>query len=403
MVRKIGIWNKIRGWFKTPFRTVINRNIKRFSFYNKDIATNETIYSAISMLSGAIASAPISLNKEYQKVRPIEHNLAELFEFGPNGYQSMFEFVRLMETLRNIKGAAYAIKEYGYAGQVERLWVLDNTYVEPVLERYSRELYYRIRYEGEENYVHSSHMIDVHGITTDGYTPISPLDVLRNTIDYDTEVKEFSIDQMQNGLKANLVIKVQSSLNEDALNSFNEMVKKFKEKGILYLDNGKELQELKDSSFIDPNIAAVEKITIERVERVYGLIGKLTTTDKEKDGEDLLYLKDTILPLARMYEQELSKKLLTYQERVMGYKIKLNLNGFMRANAKDRGDFYSIMIRNGVFSPNDVLELEDKKPYEGGDVHYVSRDLCPTDQIRDLISSGSNTDTTKTVDFNKKP
>ena len=117
-------------------------------------------------------------------------------------------------------------------------------------------------------------------------------------------------------------------------------------------------------------------------------------SSKEKDGEDLLYLKDTILPIARMYEQELSKKLLTYPERIKGYKIKLNLNGFMRANAKDRGDFYSIMIRNGIFSPNDVLELEDKKPYEGGDVHYVSRDLCPTDQIRDLISNGSNTNTT---------
>lgn len=393
-MRAIQIFNKIKRWFSTPFKVMVERDTRRFSFYNKDIATNETIYSAISMLSGAIASAPISLNKDYEKVNPIDHTLAELFEFGPNGYQSMFEFIRLMETLRNIKGAAYAIKEYGYAGQIERLWVLDNDFVEPILERYSRELYYRIRYEGEENYVHSSHIIDVHGMTTDGYTPISPLNVLRNTIDYDTEVKEFSVDQMKNGLKANIVIKLSSSLNDKALETYNEMINRFKQNGILYVDNGKEFQELKNSSFIDPNIAAVEKITIERVERVYGLIGKLTTTSQEKDGEDLLYLKDTILPIARMYEQELSKKLLTYPERIKGYKIKLNLNGFMRANAKDRGDFYSIMIRNGIFSPNDVLELEDKKPYEGGDVHYVSRDLCPTDQIRDLISSGSNTNTT---------
>lgn len=395
-MRQIGVFDKIRSFFKTPFKAYIERSFRSFSFFNRDIATNETVYSAISMLSGAIASAPISINREYEKLKPIDHNIAELFEFGPNGYQTMFEFIKLLETLRNVKGAGYAIKEYGYLGQVERLWVLSNDYVIPVLEKDSRELYYRITYEGNTNYIHASHIIDVHGLTTDGYTPISPLDVLRNTIDYDREIKEFSLDQMKNGLKANILIKVGAKLNEETIKTYNSMLENFKRNGILYIDQGKEIQELKNTSFIDPNVAAVEKITIERVERVYGLMGKLTTTDKQKDGEDLLYLKDTILPIARMYEQEFSKKLLTFEERIRGYKIKFNLNGFMRANAKDRGNFYQIMIRCGVFSPNDVLELEDKRPYEGGDVHYVSRDMCPVDQIRDLISSGSNTNKTST-------
>ena len=192
------------------YRCVICLNLVLwFSFFNKDLATNETIFSAISMLSNAIASAPIGVYKDYEKLKPYESDLARLFEYGPNNFQSTFQFIRLMETLRNTKGAAYAIKEYGYMGAIERLWVLNPDFV--------------------------------NHITSNGYTPISPLDVLRNTIDYDREIKEFSLNQMKNGLKANIVIKLQTKLSEPALKEYNAMMDKFKENGVLYVDSGKSI------------------------------------------------------------------------------------------------------------------------------------------------------------------
>ena len=360
------ILNRIKSWFKTPYERAILGSYRRFSFFNRDIATNETIYAAITMKSNAIASAPVNVYEKYTKLAPFEHDLAAMFKFGPNSFQTMFNFMQLMETLRNIKGAAYAIIEYGYHGEVEQLWVLNNDCVQPIMETESRELYYRIDCEGVQNYVHNSHIIDVHGITTDGYTPISPLDVLRNTIDYDREVKEFSIDQMQNGLKANLVITLSSKLEGDSLKTYNSMMENFKNSGILYVDQGKTLTELKKSSFIDPNIAAVENITIERVERVFSLYGKLKSNDKEKSEEDLLYLKDTILPMVRMYEQEFSRKLLTYPEKMKGFEIKLNINGFLRASAKDRALFYQYMVRNGIYNDNEVRAIEE------GEVKVIS-------------------------------
>lgn len=395
------IINRIKSWFKTPYERAILGSYRRFSFFNRDIATNETIYAAITMKSNAIASAPINIYEKYNKLAPFEHDLAAMFKFGPNSFQTMFSFMQLMETLRNIKGAAYAIIEYGFHGEVEQLWVLNNDCVEPIMETETRELYYRIDCEGVQNYVHSSHIIDVHRITTDGYTPISPLDVLRNTIEYDREVKEFSIDQMQNGLKSNLVITLQSKLDEKSLEQYNLMLKNFKNSGILFLDSGKSITELKNNSFIDPNIAAVENITIERVERVFGLYGKLKSNDKDKNQEDLLYLKDSVLPDVRMYEQEFSRKLLTYPEKMKGFEIKLNINGFLRASAKDRALFYQYMVRNGIYNDNEVRAIEDMPPYEGGDVYYVSRDLCPVNQISELIASGTKTETPTTTPTQK--
>lgn len=383
----MGLINSIKNFFRTPFKTVFNRNYSRFSFINRDLATNETIFSAVSMLSNAIASAPMSVRKDYQKLNPLENNLARLIEYGPNQRSTMFQFIRLMETIRNTKGVAYAIKEYGLYGEIYAMWILDNQYVEPMLEKESNELYYKITDNTGTRYVHNSHIIVVTHLTTDGYTAINPLDVLRNTIDYDREIKEFSLNQMQNSIKANIVIKLAAKLSPDNQKIYEDMLEDFKKSGILFVDAGKEFQELKNTSFIDPNVAAVEQITVERVERVYNMIGKLT--GKASDTEDLLYLKDTILPIARMYEQEFSKKCLSEYERDQGIQVKLSLNGFARANMQVRGTFYQQMLRGAVFSPNDILELEDRPPYEGGDVHYISRDMCPIDQIRDLVKSNS--------------
>ena len=378
----MGIFSKIIGFFKTPYKAYINRDFSNFSFFNRDLNTNENIFSAVSLLSNALASAPISVYKDYEKLKPRENDLARLFEYGPNNFQSTFQFIRLMETLRNTKGAAYAIKEYGFNNRLERLWVMNPDNVTPQMEKDSRELYYAISKDGAINYVHSSHIIAVNYVTTDGYTPISPLDVLRNTVDYDREIKEFSLNQMKDGLKANLVIKLQAKLNEEELANYNEMINRFKSNGILYVDNGKEFQELKKSSFIDPNVAAVEEITVERVERVYTIQGKLT--GKATNVEDLLYLKDSILPTARMYEQEFTKKCIPNNERDEGIKVKISLNGFARADMKTRGEFYFKGVRTGWFCPDEVRAWEDMPPIKGGDTYYVSKDLIPVDMIRNL-------------------
>ena len=97
-----------------------------------------------------------------------------------------------------------------------------------------------------------------------------------------------------------------------------------------------------------------------------------------------------------MYEQEFTKKLVSYNDRRNGIRIKFNMNGFARGNMKTRGEFYNKMIRSSAFCANDIRAWEDLPPIEGGDVFYVSRDMCPIDQIRQLIDSAGTTNTDKT-------
>ena len=113
-------------------------------------------------------------------------------------------------------------------------------------------------------------------LDNNGFKGINPLNVLKNTIDYDREIKEFSINQMKTSLKANAVVKIDTTLDEESLEEYDAMMEQMQENGIIYLDDGKDIKELSAKTYIDPNIFDIEKITVERVERVFNIIGKIT-------------------------------------------------------------------------------------------------------------------------------
>lgn len=370
-----------------------------FSYQNGTLASNETIFSAISMLSGAIASAPITLRRDGRKVDASEHGVAWMLEYGFNPCMTPFQFIRCMEALRDSTGAGYAIKEFDAYGNVIALWPMKTCNVTPRIERDSRELYYRVRDDvaNEEAYLHNSMVVAVGHISADGITPINPIEVLRSSLEYDREVKEFSIDQMQNGLRSNVVITFKdSNLSGEQMKEFDEILRSFKRSGFLYIDSSKTVSELKGTGVIDPKVFEVENITIARVARVFNIpLEKLLpgkTTYSSAEQSDLNYLRDTILPMARMYEQEFSSKLLTDQDRAQGMQIKFSLNGFARADMKTRGDFYMKGIRTGWFCLDDVRGLEDMPPLPGkyGQEFYISKDLVP---VRLLLESHEVTPT----------
>ena len=88
----------------------------------------------------------------------------------------------------------------------------------------------------------------------------------------------------------------------------------------------------------------VENITVQRVERVFNIVGKLIKDNTgTQDTEDLIFLKDTILPIIREYESEFTRKLLNSLEIDQECEIKFNMSGFARATMEKRGNFYQQM------------------------------------------------------------
>ncbi|WP_242224483.1 phage portal protein [Bacillus cereus group sp. BfR-BA-01380] len=356
------------------------------SWQNHDIlANNETIFAAVSRLSNSLATLPLKL---YQDFYPITNNrMADLMSTSPNPNMTSFDFIRTMEVFRDIEGNAYALKRYNYRFQVEALDILDPTRVEPVLEEKSKELYYEIRGDdGQIYYVHNMDMIHVKHIHTLGYKGIKPIHVLRDSIDYDAQVKEFSLAQMENGIKASFVLKIASNLSDDKKKSMLESFKSFYStngSGVIIVDNGAELKEI-TRDFIDTKVFEVERITRSRVATVYNIpphmLGDFSGTNfSSMEQQSLEYVQNTLVPIVRMYEQEFNKKLLSNEERSQGLVFKFNVNALLRGDIQTRGEFYLKGIRSGWFKPNEVRAYEELPPEKGGDTLLISGDLYPID------------------------
>ncbi len=95
------------------------------------------------------------------------------------------------------------------------------------------------------------------------------------------------------------------------------------------------------------------------------------STNNNIEHQSIEYVQDSLLPRATMWEQEGRRRLLTEKEKRAGYYLKMNINGLMRGDVKTRGEFYQRMIDRAVFTPNDVLRLEDMNTYSGGDRHMM--------------------------------
>lgn len=358
------------------------------------MATNETIFAAITMLSNTVASIPISLRCGYDKVKASDHNLAKIFRDGPNPNQTMFEFIRTMEVIRNSKGIAYAIQEYDdYYMDLKHLWIIDPDCVTPYIDSDTKEIWYQITINNESKYIHNRHIIAVNHISTDGYSGLNPISILSNSLEYDAKIKSLSIEQLENGIGFRYAFKVNGNLDSKKISEYHNLIQDYMEKGIIYLDSGKVLEELKNNSFIDPKVFEVEEITVSRVARVYNipshkLSAKNTTYSSAEQG-DLEFLVDTILPIVRMYEQQFNKKSIQENYRNEGYESKFNLNGFARADMKTRGEFYFKMVRSAGLTPNEMRMFEDMPPKPGGDDLLISRDLIPIKDLH-LILESSN-------------
>ena len=54
---------------------------------------------------------------------------------------------------------------------------------------------------------------------------------------------------------------------------------------------------------------------------------------------------------------------------------RFNVTALLRGDMNARRQFYKDMVFIGAFSPNDVLELEDRNPREGGDIYLTPSNM----------------------------
>lgn len=353
----------------------------RFLRSDYTMQNSEIIFSAVTRRANAFSSMPVQLYRGTTQVNNDARN--DMVNIEPNPNMTACQFFKTMEACCCTEGNAYAIKEYDPDGTLSRLDILDPLRVEPVLEKESRELWYRITPEqGADYYIHGFYIIHIPFVSSNGIKGVNPVSVLLDTLRYNREIQEFSVSQLQKGINAQIVAEAPANLGEaQREETVKTLMSTYKESGgnILLLESGVTAKSL-NLSPVDNKLFEVEKISRSKVAMVYNipphLLGDYSDTSFSSQEQQMLeFLMLTMLPIVTAYEQELNRKLLKREERRRGYHFEIDMNAILRADAATRADVHQKAIRGGWETPNEARADYGRNKDPNGNKLMVSRDL----------------------------
>ena len=381
------IWNKVKASFYSAYASWKGQGYdftgwQGRTFWgidNSQLATNETIFSVITRLSNTVSSLPIKL---YQKFDIVDNDLSDLL-IEPNSNMAGWELINKLEVARNEHGNGYAIILRDHLMQPTAILVLDNMQITPFIDTDSGELWYQVRSNNGTRYVHNMNMIHVKHITgANRVEGISPLKVLKNALQYDKAVQEFSLNEMEK--KESFKLTYGANVSEEKQAQVIANFKRFYSEngGILFQEPGVVIDEM-NKSYNAADTASSEKITRTRVANVFNV--PLSFLNEQGGGfannEQMMtqFVQMTLTPIIRQYEQEFNRKLLTKSQRKQGFYFKFNVNSLLRGDMAARTAFYQMMIRTSGMKPNEVRQLEDLPPdaSEQANELWISGDLYP--------------------------
>ena len=206
IAKKVGTAQKVE---KKPRGALRRRNFSTMQFFSclrgdYTIHNSELLFAAILRLSNTLGSMPVQL---YRGMNPVNDRLNEIVGFAPNANMTSSTFFRTMEACRCSSGNNYALKVLDRNFQLRRLDILDPERVTPMIEERTQELYYYITpEEGDAYYIHNAYVISVPFISTNGISGINPVSVLFDTLRYAESIQKFSIDQLDRGMNAAVVL-----------------------------------------------------------------------------------------------------------------------------------------------------------------------------------------------------
>lgn len=364
-----------------------------YSRAQMEMATSDVITGAINRISKAFALMPIVLMHGWERVT--DDPRAQLVSVRANARQSAYAFKLAMEIGRNTMGRAYAVKRYDDAFRLASIEPVDAARVTTLIDDVTREVWYAIqRDDGEVEYLPHFFVMPLLFSSTDGITSVNPVSLLRGSIQYNEEVKAFSLENLKSINKA-IVLEYPTTLaGERRQKSVEETLALYKQSGgkVLALESGVKLSNVTTSPF-DAGTKTVDQITRSRVAMVYGmpaaLLGDSGVQGKASaEEQNLEFLTTTMLPRVEEWRQELDWWLLTPQERADGWHFDVEVDAYLKANAQARANLVQTRIRNGQFTPNEARAELGLAPKDGGDTLLVSKDLAPVD----LVAKGATID-----------
>lgn len=362
-----------------------------------DALNEATYFACIKVLSESLGKLPLKLMKHDEDAGVISmrsHPLYYVLHNRPNPYMTSTVFWSTMERCRDHFGNAFALIT-GYPTKTQ-LWVLDPTRVEiwwdnARLLKDVPDIWYKYSGEDGREYL-LSHSEVLHlptSNTHDGIVGKPVRQQLAETILGGRKSQKLLNKMYETGFTAKAVLQYTSDLSDESAQKYRRLIERYisgnlKSEGlenIIPLEYGSTLTPL-NMKLSDGQFLETKQYTALQIASAFGIkpmqIGDYSKSSyASAEAQQLDFYISTMLYIIKQYEEELTEKLLTDEDRQNGLHFKFNVSVVLRADQETQMRTLSTAVTNGVYTPNEARRLLDMPDRDGGDRLYVNGNVLP--------------------------
>lgn len=347
-----------------------------------------TVFTCVRVLAESMGMLPCRLYRREgkKKIPAEEHKLHDLLYVAPNDFMTAQEFWELLMVCLCLRGNFYAYKVYAL-GQVAELLPIDPSTVTPRLKD-DWTVEYHVSFKDGVKTLTQDEIWHVRLFTLDGLNGLNPIAYARKCLSLGLDMESHAINLFKNGAVTSGVLETDEELSDVA---FDRLKTEFTENhtGLtnvykpMILEKGLKWKptalNLEDSQFLETrNFQKNEICGLYRVPpHLAAMMEKMTLNNIEHMG--MSFVNYSLVPYMTRIESRIKVGLIKPDERKKYY-AKFNAGALLRGDLKSRYESYGKGIQWGFLSPNDVRELEDMDPRDGGDVYLTPMNMT-TDPV----------------------
>lgn len=359
-----------------------NGNAAGATINRKTVLKNSAVARCVFLISNSIGMLPLQLLRsdgaggEVAKAK--DHPLYDVLAVKPNGWQTAFEFRRLMQHRALTDGNAYALPIRS-RDRVTALIPLAPDMVK-VEQKDDWSVIYKVRRKngGGEVIYQSQDMFHLRGPSEDGIRGLALVEYAAETMGLSLKAQEAAARIFTQGVMAGGVLSTEQKLTQTAIDNLRaSLEEKYSgaanagkamvlEQGLKYApvaSTAKEAQSVETRQF-----------QIEEIARIFGVPRPFLMVDDTSWGSGIeqlgiFFVQYGLAPWFVAWEQAISRTLLTDVERVTLYP-KFNERALLRGSMKDQGEFFAKMMGSGgspqIMEQNEARGLLDLPEHPDG-------------------------------------
>ena len=365
----------------------------------------------IELLSDSMGKLPCFIMDSRTRERQ-QLPLLQLLNVRPNEAMTPFIRKKVLETSRQVNGNGYDwILRNPRTGRIEELIPVPGNLVEPWRDLGGR-VWYTVTHPwtGEPMVLPNEDICHYKAATRDGLKGVATLRRASETIASARAQQQYERSFYESGGQPSGVLQTDSDLNGYAKGPDGKVLKredgtavKLKDQlrsewekvhagpsnshRLAILDLGLKYTPIAATN-ADAQFIESKEVSIRDIARYFGVPLYKLQEGKQAYGSNeqnsIEYVVGTLHPIVTQYEEEMTWKLLLESQVDAGLEIRINMMAELRGDTSARKDWYKAMNEIGVFSVNDIEELEDRPAVPGGDARKASVNYVPLEDWPEL-------------------